>query len=345
MAAITVLHLVGSPTDEFYRDLSELYARACVAALADAARYRFVFAHVAPNGSWRFPLSLAPAHIAAAPHVDLAAAVAWLSGAGIDIALPQMFCRRGVADFRALLGLLGIPFLGNGPLQMAIAADKSLARAIVAAVGVNVPSAQRLYRGDVPDICLPVVVKPNGADNSDGVTLVRVAADFPAALDRAFAFGDAVLAERFVELGREVRCGVVERGGQLICLPLEEYAVDPDVRPIRGHANKLRRAASGDLTLVAKTDGDAWIVPGDDPIVVATHAAARRCYRALTLRQYGLFDFRIDPAGQPWFLEAGPYCSFAPDSVIVTMMAAFGEPLDCFFATAVADAIAAGPAT
>ncbi|MDT7743739.1 MAG: D-alanine-D-alanine ligase, partial [Actinomycetota bacterium] len=40
-------------------------------------------------------------------------------------------------------------------------------------------------------------------------------------------------------------------------------------------------------------------------------------------RDYGLFDFRVDPDGRPWFLEAGLYCSFARTSVVV-MMAAQG---------------------
>jgi len=52
--------------------------------------------------------------------------------------------------------------------------------------------------------------------------------------------------------------------------------------------------------------------------------AARRCHVALGCRHYSLFDFRIDPNGKPWFLEAGPYCSFAPSSVIAVMAAATG---------------------
>ncbi len=41
-----------------------------------------------------------------------------------------------------------------------------------------------------------------------------------------------------------------------------------------------------------------------------------------------LFDFRLDPQGQPWFLEAGLYCSFSPKSVIASMAKAAGIPLD-----------------
>ena len=37
---ISVLHLVGSPVDEFHADLSRLYARDCLAALDASHRYR-----------------------------------------------------------------------------------------------------------------------------------------------------------------------------------------------------------------------------------------------------------------------------------------------------------------
>ena len=58
---------------------------------------------------------------------------------------------------------------------------------------------------------------------------------------------------------------------------------------------------------------------------------ARKCHAALGCRHYSLFDFRIDPDGKPWFLEAGLYCSFARQSVICTMAQAAGvDPPELF---------------
>jgi D-alanine-D-alanine ligase len=138
-----------------------------------------------------------------------------------------------------------------------------------------------------------------------------------------------------------VRCGVIEEHGVLRCLPLEEYAVDPVAKPIRDQADKLRRDPGGQLSLVAKTPDRAWIVDGDDPLCPAVWEAAERSYRALGCRHYGLFDFRIDPAGEPWFLEAGLYCSFAPSSVIATMAAAAGIGVRELLAGTVASALEA----
>lgn len=341
MEPLTVLHLVGSPTSEFYQKLSELYARGCVSAVSDPANYEFVFLHVDPEGNYRFPLNLDETAIAATVAMSFAQAVSVVEHQAIDVVLPQMFCERGVSEFRALIELLGIPYLGNRPLQMGITADKAKAKAIVADAGVCVPASQLVQRGDPCVVNFPAVVKPNRADNSDGVMLVRHRAELLASIEQAFAFSDEVLVEQYIELGREVRCGVVDTANGIQCLPLEEYFVDPVARPIRDRASKLKRSDGGALQLAAKTASESWIVSADDRIIPAVHTAAIACYKALGCRQYGLFDFRIDPDGRPWFLEAGLYCSFAPDSVIVTMMAAAGTALDSFFASAIAGAIAA----
>jgi D-alanine-D-alanine ligase len=176
-----------------------------------------------------------------------------------------------------------------------------------------------LRPGRLPALAPPAVVKPADGDNSLGVTLVRDRGGYEAALYAAFAHSDEALVESFVELGREVRCGIVVRDGELLCLPLEEYNVSPETRPIREYADKISRSADGDLTLVAKDTSRAWIVSTEDPITGRVWDAARKCHMALGCRDYSLFDFRIDPDGQPWFLEAGLYCSFARKSVISVM--------------------------
>ena len=338
---LRILQLVGSPTNAFFRDLSELYAGGCIDALTDPERYAFVIAHVSPDGSWRFPETLTAEALAAAPARTFAEAMRAIDGLAIDAAVPQMFCVPGMTDMRALLDVLGIPYLGNRPLQMAIAADKAKTRALVAAAGVDVPRAQIVRGGALPAIAFPAVVKPNDADNSDGVSLVTTERECADAVRAALAFSESVLVEDYVPLGREVRCGVVERRGELVCLPLEEYFVDPHTRPIRRRVDKVRGDGGASLTLAAKTRSESWIVSPDDAIVPAVWAAARRCHVALGCRQYSLFDFRVDPDGRPWFLEAGLYCSFSPQSVIVTMMEAAGVPLRRFFAESIGDV--AGP--
>jgi D-alanine-D-alanine ligase len=335
---IDVLHLVGSAVDDFYADLSRRYARDCLQSVADPDRYRHHIAHVSPGGSWRFPADLSPDAIAAATPMPLSAAAARLDALRPAVAVPQMFCLPGMTSYRALLDVLAIPYIGNPPTVMALSADKALARAVVAAAGVDVPAGQVLRGDDRPSIRPPAVVKPVDADNSLGVALVRSDTDFAAAVAGARAHSAGVLVEEYVELGREVRCGVLERDGELVCLPLEEYAVDPATKPIRGHDDKIARAADGVVTLVAKDPARAWIVDPGDPATAPVWAAARAAHVAMGCRDYSLFDFRVDPAGRVWFLESSPYCSFARASVVAVMAAAAGIEVAELFATAVGQA-------
>jgi D-alanine-D-alanine ligase len=321
--ALRVLHLVGSATSDFLCDLSRLYAGDCLEAIADPERYDPAIAYVTPDRRWRFPAGLDAAALAAAEPMSLADAVARLETEVFDVAVPQMFCPPGMTEYRALLDLVGIPYVGNRPEVMAATMHKARARALVAAAGVAVPEGEVLRPGDRLRLQPPAVVKPASADNSVGVTLVRDCAGWDDALASAITESGEVLVERYVELGREVRCGIVVRDGELVALPLEEYAVDAR-RPIRGYADKLARDPGGDLELVAKDPSRAWIVDPDDPITAPVWAAAKRCHAALGCRHYSLFDFRIDPAGRPWFLEAGLYNSFARQSVVATMARAAG---------------------
>jgi D-alanine-D-alanine ligase len=338
---VRVLHLAGSAVSDFLADLSRLYARDCLEATADPGRYEFHVAYVTPDGRWRFPAGLTAGAIRAAVPLPLPEAVSRLTALRPDVMVPHMFCLPGMTSYRALFDLLGIPYVGSPPAVMALGARKPYARAVVAAAGVRVPAGEVVRRGQRPALAPPAVVKPADADNSLGVSLVRHRGGYRGALKAAWAHSDEALVESFVELGREVRCGIIARDGELTALPLEEYNVSPDGRPIREHADKIARDAAGELSLVAKDATRAWIVDPRDPVTGPVQAAARRCHAALGCRGYSLFDFRIDPAGQPWFLEASLYCSFARKSVISVMAAAAGLPLPELFGLAIKESTSA----
>lgn len=340
---LRVLHLVGSAVNEFLGELSRLYAADCLQATADPARYEFHLAYVTPDQKWRFPADLSAAAIEAAAPIELSAAVQHLTGLHLDVVIPQMFCLPGMTTFRSLFEVLGVRYVGSTSDVMALGADKAKARAVVAAAGVPVPPAEVLRRGERPSLPPPLVVKPVNSDNSVGVSLVRAPGELEAALERALTHCDQVLVESYIELGREVRCGIIVRNGELVGLPLEEYDVDPVTKPIRNYEDKISRTAAGELTLVAKDDVHAWIVDPSDPLTQRVWELATRAHQALGCRHYSLFDFRIDPDGNPWFLEAGLYCSFARQSVISVMADAAGIGLSELFENAIAEARMARP--
>ena len=327
MSVLRILHLVGSADNDFYCDLSHLYAQDCIAATANPDRYEFYIAYITPDRLWRFPSSLSQEDIKAAQPISVAEAIELIIAKNIDLILPQMFCLPGMTQYRALFDLLNIPYVGNTPDLMALTAHKAKAKAIVAAAGVKVPFGELLRQGDTPTIKPPAVIKPANSDNSLGLALVKDVVDYDTALETAFAHSDELLVEEYIELGREVRCGVIVKEGELIGLPLEEYLVNPQDHPIRNYADKLKRTENGNLSLTAKDNIKAWIVDPSDPVTETVQEVAKKCHQALGCRHYSLFDFRIDPQGQPWFLEAGLYCSFSPKSVIPSMAKAAGITL------------------
>ncbi|MGF1934271.1 MAG: D-alanine--D-alanine ligase family protein [Nostoc sp. ChiQUE02] len=335
MPVLRILHLVGSAHNNFYCDLSRLYAQDCLAGTVDRSRYDFQIAYITPDRHWRFPPSLSREDIAVTKPIPLSDAIQFITAQNIDLVLPQMFCIPGMTEYRALFDLLQIPYIGNTPDIMAITAHKARTKAIVEAAGVKVPRGELLRQGDVPTITPPAIIKPVSSDNSLGVTLVKEATDYDAALKKAFEYADEVIVEAFIELGREVRCGIIVKDGELVDLPLEEYLLDSHEKPIRNHADKLKQTDDGNLGFAAKDNKKSWIVDPNDPITQKVQQVAKKCHQALGCRHYSLFDFRIDPKGEPWFLEAGLYCSFAPKSVISSMAKAAGIPLNELLITAI----------
>ena len=336
MTIFRILHLVGSAYNDFYYGLSCRNAHYCLKAMANLkSRQDFQIALITPDGQWRFPTSLSREDISIAKPISLPAAIQFITAQKIDLVILHMYCIPGMTHYRALFDLLKIPYIGNKPDVMAVAAHKGKAKAIVAAAGVKVPFGELLRQGDIPTIPPPAIVKPATGDNSLGMCLVRVATDYDAALKKAFEHGDEVIVEAFIEAGREVRCGIIVKDGQLIALPLEEYPVDPHERPIRTHAVKFPEL-DADGKFIGYPNDDIkryWITDPNDPITTKVQQAAKKCHIALGCRLGSQFDFRIDPNGEPWFLEAGLYCTFDDGCGIPHMAHAAGISSDELFMT------------
>lgn len=319
-----VLHLIGSRQDEFYHDLSILYARACDDCKdLDRERFDFHFAVVHLDGSWSFPRSLAEEDLSKALRMPIAAAIGQLAKLAPDVMVPHMFCVEGMTRFRSLFDLLEIPFLGNHEYTIWPATDKAVTKQLLAANGIPVPKGELLQKGknERPSLVkVPLVVKPCNEDNSRGITLVKKEDDLAAALDYAFSFDPRVVVDDYIA-GREVRAAVIEEAdGTLTVLPKIEYFL----QDIRTSAHKLQTDKSGKLCsnaiVAAKQDGDRQCPANLSP---ALHAriddAVKRAHHVLNCRHYSLYDLRIDADEQPYILEAALFCSFSPLSVIPAM--------------------------
>jgi len=350
---VCVLHLIGSPTSEFYFDLSLMYGRTAVEFEGlDRDAFKHNFAVVSTDGQWAFPSALDAASLQAAERMHMPAALEWIEAREpkVDVVMPHMFCMEGMTRYRALMEMLGLEVLGCPAHTCTIANDKFLTKQLCKSAGVPVPEGE-LFRADMltADIdttarqilarrATPLIVKPAREDNSIGLSLVKTSApeELAAALTKAFKYDNHILVEEYIA-GRECRVAVLEieeesGSTRLEVLPKIEYLLD-DIRTAQHKLStddqgKLLTSDSNpaDAIVKAKTAGDRVCPAEFSPEVhQRLDDLARRAHKALGCKYYSLYDVRINEEGYPFMLEAALFCSFSPYSVVVALADKTGD--------------------
>ncbi len=251
-----------------------------------------------------------------------------------DLVVPHLFCEKGLTDMRIFFeDILGIPIVGSSGHTLKLAQNKHLTKLICADAGVPVPSAQkiRITENDEfsrEDLKYPIIVKPNNADNSDGVSLVRNEIELEKALEKAAEFDIEILIENFIP-GRELRGAIVELERAFTILPFIEYGVHKD-QPIRNPEDKLKFDGEGKLL----DQSDKENIPAVCPAQINEELKAKlsklmiTCHKALGCRDFSMYDFRVhEETGEPYLLEAGLFWSFSEKSMISNMLATDGKDL------------------
>jgi D-alanine-D-alanine ligase len=287
--------------------------------------YTNVLCRVHLDETWSFPEGITEAKLSSAEKLSFDEAIIKIKQLKPDAVVPHMFCLPGMTTYRALCDLLNIPLIGNPADVMALSTDKWKTRAVVGSMGVKVPEAEKITstEGQAPIMEPPFLVKPCNEDNSQGINLVRQPEDVQKAIEEAFKFDYELLIERYVPLGRELRVAVLEmEDGSFDMLPCIEYFLS-EADPIRTAAHKLVTNAQG-VPITQATGGRKCPADIDDTLAAKLKNMAIRSHKALGCRDYSLYDVRVDPQGEPYFIEACLYCSFSLKSVIVAMAAARG---------------------
>ena len=191
----------------------------------DRQRYEPVLVGIDKQGQWHllqpdtFLLNADdPARIALRPS---GAASALLPGAAlgqIDVVLPIVHGPLGEdGALQGLLRMAGLPFVGSSVLGSAAAMDKDVAKRLLRDAGLPVApwvcirrhqAAQVDVAALIAQLGLPLFVKPANQGSSVGVSKVKDAAGFAAALELALRHDHKVLVESAVA-GREIECAVL----------------------------------------------------------------------------------------------------------------------------------------
>jgi D-alanine-D-alanine ligase len=240
---------------------------------------------------------------------------------------------------QTVLETLDVPFVGTGSQGCRRAWDKPTAKALLENAGFVTPGwvvlphsmfrelgAQAVLDAMVERLGLPLILKPDQGGSALGTQVVREAAELPAAMVGCFAYGDTVLAERYVE-GVEVAVTVVEGEDGPQALPAVEIV------PESGVYDFTARYTAG------LTD---FFTPArlDDTAAKAVAELAVAAHRVMGLRDISRTDAIVAADGTVNFLAVNLSPGLTETSTVPMSIEAAGKSLGGVFSELISRAIA-----
>jgi D-alanine-D-alanine ligase len=251
-----------------------------------------------------------PAHLAELARLEWGPRLVQLPAVrDTDLVFPVLHGAQGEGgSFQALLDLAGIPYAGSGPLGSALAMDKDVAKRLFRDAGVPTPDWVMWPAGPEPLAALgrPCVVKPVKVGSTVGLTLVRRDAELPAAAALAATFDDEVMVEAFVP-GREFTVGILGDRALAVGEIIPDHEIfDYECKYTPGLTRE--------------------VFPADipDALTATLQDLALRAHRVLKLRDFSRVDFRVEPDGAAWCLEANTLPGLTRTSLLPQSAAAAG---------------------
>lgn len=229
-------------------------------------------------------------------------------------------------SLQTLLDATGVPYVGTGAAQAHIASHKPTAKALVASSGWATPgwmSLPQLFFRQVgasqvltalSRFTFPSVVKPADGGSALGISIAHEVDDLRGAMVDAFAYGERVMVEEFIE-GRDVAVSVVDLGDGPAALPPVEISTDS------GHYDYNARYT---------TDATQYFVPArfDEDLLADIQFAALDIHRILGLRDLSRIDFVVDEQGTAWFIDANVVPGMTDTSLFPQAADASGSFID-----------------
>lgn len=213
---------------------------------------------------------------------------------------------------QAAFDLFGVKYTGSDYLSSAIAMNKETSKQFFLANGITTPKGISMTRAtrqdDITklDLTLPCVVKPCCGGSSIGVTIVKDAAEFKAALDDAFKWENELVIEEFVQ-GREFSVGVIEGKA----LPIIEIA------PKEGFYDYKNKYKAGSTVETCPAE-----LP--EQVTKDMQHYAEEVARVIGLDTYSRSDFLLNDKNEMFCLEANTLPGMTPTSLLPQEAAVIG---------------------
>ncbi|MBF0198381.1 MAG: ATP-grasp domain-containing protein, partial [Planctomycetes bacterium] len=217
-----------------------------------------------------------------------------------------------------ILEMLGVPYVGSGPLAHSLALDKVIAKMLFVQNDIPTPKFAVLNAPGfvTPKLKFPLIVKPKNEAVSFGIRIVEDEEELRNAADVIFdKFNQAVLVERYIQ-GREINVGILGNGENIETFPPAELHFGEEGPQIYTLEDKQRQ--SGREVRV--------ICPAviDDSITKKAQDIAIRAFNILGCYDCARVDMRIDDEGHLYILEINSLPSLGEHGTYVAAAATIG---------------------
>lgn len=227
------------------------------------------------------------------------------------------------------LDMMQVPYNTCGRATSALTFNKYFCNEFVGRHGVNVARTLYLNKRDslsTENILafsgLPCFVKPNSNGSSIGITKVKKAEDLIPAIQKSFEVDDETLVQEFIP-GTEITCGIFEKDGKLVILPLTQIIshkewFDYQAKYEDGMADEITPA------------------PIDETLAEQCRGISALLYRKLNCRGIVRFDYILTPESFPggrqfYFLEVNTVPGLSEASIVPRQAASVGISLSQLF--------------
>lgn len=234
-------------------------------------------------------------------------------------------------SIQAVLEMLDVPYVGSDSHACRRAWDKPTAKTELARAGLTTPDwvvlphstfrelgAQPVLEAMVDRLGLPMMLKPEQGGSALGAQVVRDAADLPTAMVGCLAYGETVLAERFVA-GVEVAVTVIDGPEGPEALPAVEIV------PETGVYDYTARYTAGLTNFHTPARLDQTAAGAVAALAVAAH-------RLLGLRDVSRTDAIVDSDGAVHFLEVNSSPGLTETSLLPMAVEVDGRSLGDIYA-------------
>ena len=228
---------------------------------------------------------------------------------------------------QAYFDLLNIPYTSSGVTSAALSFNKFFCNHFVRSMGITVADSVSLRNGEyyeketiINALGLPVFVKPAQSGSSVGVSKVNKTEELHEAIQTAFKEDDRILIESFID-GREIACGLIEKGKELIIFPLTEIVSKND---FFDYEAKYKGGLADEITPAVISE----------EVEMDVKTTSSFLYRQMDCKGFVRFDYMLSETGL-YFLEVNTIPGMTEASIIPQQAEAFGMSISELFTIAV----------